>query len=202
MLNDYISTRDISFNRFALKLYLDNLECMAFPLPETPLSIFKIIAIKMVEQGSNFFSFVEEFDDYISQQSLTPPQQQLLYSIVKEYLKTRANRSFNPEFQDYYETYYSYFKALSRIADNNNTQAVLASTCIPSLLNDLVHRQMLSLSEEIDSLPADQKAKAITTIFKAMTTNNKSKSPVDPGNNTPRQSPQLIENPIITISQP
>ncbi len=201
MLNSYISTRDSHFNRFALELYLANLECHAFPQHETALLIFKTIAIKMVENGGNFFSFVEEFEGYITQQSLTPPQQQLIYRIVTDYLKVSARKSFNPQYEAYYEAYLSYFKTLIQVTDHSNSQTILATKDIGGMLNDIVHRQMLKLSGDIDSIPVTQKAKVITALYKAMTITNKSQSSLTTGDNNNQRPIQPTENSSFTTSQ-
>src|ERR1700733_7927329 len=110
-LESYINTRNFPFNRFALKLYLENLEHKAFEQSETPLIIFKFIADKMIEHCGKFFPFVDEFNAYIDKQQLSLPQQQLLYRIVKEYLKVKGTKSFsNTDYEYYYEDYLSYFR--------------------------------------------------------------------------------------------
>ena len=194
MLNSYISTRNSNFNRHALNLYLENLGSQAFPQPEVPLRIFKTIDEKMTEHGSTFFSFVEEFENYINGQSLTPSQKQFLYRIVNDYLKDLNSKSFNYGFRDYYPAYHSYFKTLSQVICNTNTQAALATTEIPALLNEIVHRHMLILSNDIEAIPVGQKARVITALYKAMAATSKTNA-TDTTNDNHQQS----STPTITI---
>ena len=196
-LNSYIFTRNSNFNRHALNLYLENLECQAFPQPEAALSIFKTIDDKMTMYGSKFFSFVEEFEAYIHEQSLTPPQRQFLYRIVKDYLKDLNSKSYNYGNRDYYEAYLSYFKTISQVINHSNTQTALATTAIPDLLTDIVHRNMLILSDEIEAIPIGQKARVITSLYKAMAATGKTHTPAAISKANQQCSTQLIENPSI-----
>ena len=176
-LESYINTRNFPFNRFALKLYLENLEHKAFEQSETPLIIFKFIADKMIEHCGKFFPFVDEFNAYIDKQQLSLPQQQLLYRIVKEYLKVKGTKSFsNTDYEYYYEDYLSYFRTLSQVIDHNTTEATLATTSVPSLLNDIIHRQVLTLSEGLDKLPVEKKAVVVTSLVKSLSIGSKIKN--------------------------
>ena len=172
-LNSYITTPNIIFNRFAMKLYLENFKQDAFEMDEKPLWIFKSIAGMATTHAGNFFSFVDEFEPFIDTQELSTPERLLLYGIVKDYFKTMANKYQNHNYEDYYDDYHGYFATLEELMVKDNTDAILANTDISGMLNDIVHRQMLKLSGDLDSIPVAQKAKVITSLFKALPAGNK-----------------------------
>jgi hypothetical protein len=166
-LKGYINTPHRDFNRFALRLYFENTKLLAFADPAKPLEIFKFIFDKIREKRDDFFSFVEEYELFTSAQKLTASQNLLLYHSVKNFLKTIVSKR-DIDFETCYEDYLSYFKMLEEMAISRDAETVISNTDITAMLNDIVQKQVIRLSDDLNNVPVAQKVKVITSLVRVM----------------------------------
>jgi hypothetical protein len=169
-LISYIKTANGNLNKYALKLYIENKKENTFDSPEKPLWILKSIIDMIALHGSNIFSFVDEFEIFIAAQELTHPQRQLLYTTLNSYMRGATDKYKNSDYEYYYEDYLSYFISLNDGLKEQDTKAAIANSSIAEMINNILHRQMIKLSTELDTLPVAHKARIITALVKTLPT--------------------------------
>ncbi len=172
-LNAYIKTPDFNFNNCALRLYLGNVKQPVFAAPVQMLETLKQLVDKIKEHKANFFSFIADYQEFITGQALTPQQYSLISYYVIWYLHKEVNaRDVSSE---YAKNYLDYFKAIEESAALQKQEALIAEAGIGGMLDDLLQKQVVKLSHDLNEVTTAQKLKAITSLVKTLPELSKTK---------------------------
>jgi len=166
-LNVYIKTTDITFNRYALQLYFGNVKQPVFSSPGAMLGIFKHITDKIRECEWKIFSFIDQYQAFIADQKLTPQQDSLICTYMISYLKAMVNKR-DYYYYEYADNYLGYFQKLAEHTELLKQEALIAGAGITGMLDDILQKQVLKLSHDLNEVSSAQKLKAITSLVKVL----------------------------------
>ncbi|MBC7553232.1 MAG: hypothetical protein H7257_04580, partial [Taibaiella sp.] len=193
-INHFIQTANLTFNKFAFKLYLNNVKAKTFADTERALTIFKFICDLMCETGGLLFTFIQGYEAYLSKANLTDEENRFICRILKEYLEFLIAKKTAADYLECYNDYLDYFTALQEIATEKLQAKQLAEKDIITTTHEIIGRQILSISAEMELLPAEKRMKMLASLVRILAQYQKASEPKKTGTKPPVTKTQSTDS--------
>ena len=203
-LNKYSEGTYGIFPKVALDFYLQNLRTKYFPDVAKGMFIIRYLHDLMKPEEIDEYQFMEHCINFLASQNLNALQEHAVIVATKKFITMlTTGRNINLSYH-YKETFLPFFTMLEGEALARKWQNEAVEKDVKEDVHQVIKQQLLRLSEEINGLPTEKKAKVLATLVRTLAQYERLTAPPKPGKTTktkPTPKTETIEAQPATENQ-